>query len=294
MRLAVTGRHGQVARALTELGPLLGVEVVPIGRPELDLAKPETVRPALAEAEPDIVTNAAAYTAVDQAEREPNQADTINAAGAGTVAAAARALGVPIIQLSTDYVFDGAKASPYLDDPVAPTTIYGASKLAGEHAVAEITANHVILRTAWVYAPYGKNFVRTMLALASAREAVRVVADQHGCPTYASDLAVAIVAIARNLLEKPHDHQLRGLFHLAGSGQTTWAEFAAAIFDLLAAKGGHKVVVTPIPSAEYPTPAHRPKNSRLDCNKVARHHSVQLPPWRASLKTCLDRLIKDV
>ncbi|MBV8281982.1 MAG: sugar nucleotide-binding protein, partial [Candidatus Eremiobacteraeota bacterium] len=166
MRLAVTGRHGQVARALTEAGPLLGVEVVPIGRPELDLARPETVHPALAQAEPDIVTNAAAYTAVDQAEREPKQADTINAAGAGTVAAAARALAVPIIQLSTDYVFDGGKATPYLeDDPVAPSTIYGASKLAGEHAVTAATPNHVILRTAWVYAPYGKNFVRTMLAL---------------------------------------------------------------------------------------------------------------------------------
>jgi dTDP-4-dehydrorhamnose reductase len=295
MRLVVTGRYGQVARALTEAGSLLGVEVVPIGRPELDLAMPETVHPALAHAEPDIVTNAAAYTAVDQAEREPNEANTINATGAGTVAAAACALGVPIIQLSTDYVFGGDKAAPYVeDDPVAPSTVYGTSKLAGEHAVAVATPNHVILRTAWVYAPYGKNFVRTMLALAATREEVRVVADHHGCPTYAPDLAVAIVAIAHNLLKKPDDPKLRGLFHLAGSGETTWAEFASAIFDFVAANGRRKAVVRPIPSAEYPTAAHRPKNSRLDCSKLARLHGVQLPPWRASLKTCLERLTSDV
>src|SRR5262249_37039342 len=193
MRIAVTGRQGQVARALSEAGMAIDVEVIMLGRPELDLAKPESIEPALRAASPDIVVNAAAYTAVDQAESEPEIAAKINKAGAGTVAAAAKALRAPIIHLSTDYVFDGAKTSAYVEeDPVAPTSAYGASKLAGEQAVAASNSDLVILRTAWVYAPYGKNFVRTMLALAETRQEVRLVADQWGCPTYAPDIADAI------------------------------------------------------------------------------------------------------
>jgi dTDP-4-dehydrorhamnose reductase len=167
IRIAVTGKHGQVVRALVEAGPALGIEVITVGRPELDLAVSKTVQPVLTAAEPDLVVNAASYTAVDKAEQEPEQANAVNATGAGAVAAAACVLGVPLIHLSTDYVFDGSKPTPYVEeDPVTPSNVYGASKLAGEQAVAAATPNHVILRTAWVYSPFGKNFVRTMLALA--------------------------------------------------------------------------------------------------------------------------------
>jgi dTDP-4-dehydrorhamnose reductase len=292
IRIAVTGRQGQVARALSEAGPALNVEIVNLSRPHLDLAAPTTVQPALEAAAPDIVVNAAAYTAVDQAEREPNIAAAVNWVGPGSVAEACRALGVPVIHLSTDYVFDGHKKSSYIeDDLVAPATVYGASKLAGEQAVAAATNDYVILRTAWVYAPYGKNFVRTMLALAETRNEVRVVADQLGCPTYAPDIAMAIVRIARNLLGNPSAPQLRGIFHLTGSGETSWAGFAAAIFVFLAAKGLPKPELTPIASNEYPTAARRPANSRLNCAKLARVYGIELPSWRDSLGICLERIL---
>jgi dTDP-4-dehydrorhamnose reductase len=295
IRIAVTGREGQVARALEEASPQFDVELIRIGRPQLDLALPETVGPALKAIGPDIVVNAAAYTAVDQAEREPEIANSVNGMGAGAVAAAAKSLDVPIIHLSTDYVFDGAKMTPYVEeDPVDPSTVYGASKLAGEKAVAAASDNYVILRTAWVYAPYGKNFVRTMLALAQTREEVRVVADQYGCPSYASDIAVAVMGVAYNYLKNPSDPRLRGIFHLAGSGETSWAGFAAAIFEFLAAKGLRRPLLTPITSAEYPTPARRPPNSRLNCNKLADVHGIVLPFWRDSLAICLERMTSEL
>jgi len=293
MRIAVTGRQGQVARALLEAGRALGVGIITLGRPELDLAEPETIEPAIRAASPDVVVNAAAYTTVDQAEREPEIAAKINKAGAGAVAAAAKVFRVPIIHLSTDYVFDGAKTSPYVeDDPVAPTSAYGASSLDGERAVAAANCDHVILRTAWVYAPYGNNFVRTMLALAEMREEVRVVADQRGCPTYAPDIADAIIRIAHNLLKDRFDPRLRGIFHLAGVGETTWAGSAETIFEYLAGMGLRRPILTPITSAEYPTRARRPANSRLNCAKLARIHGIELPHWQDSLATCLERLTK--
>jgi dTDP-4-dehydrorhamnose reductase len=294
MRIAVTGKQGQVVSSLVEIGPELKVEVTPVGRPELDLLVPDTVYPALASLDPDVVVSAAAYTAVDQAEKEPDTAMAINAKGAGAVANAARQLGVPLIHLSTDYVFDGNKATPYVeDDPVAPANVYGASKLAGEQVVAEATPDHAIIRTAWVYSPYGKNFVRTMLALAQNRDEIRIVADQQGCPTCAHDIAVAIVAIAQNLLDRPRDQHLRGIFHLACTGDTTWAEFASAIFDWLRLHGKKAPAVKSITTAEYPTPARRPANSRLDCGKLAKIHGVRLPPWRTSLDHCLRILEKE-
>jgi dTDP-4-dehydrorhamnose reductase len=291
IRTAVTGKNGQVARALIDAGQMQGVTVVPLGRPELDLEKPETIGTVLRAAGPDIVVNAAAYTAVDQAEREPEIAAAVNDRGAGAVAAAAHALSIPLIHLSTDYVFDGNKKSAYdEEDSVGPTSVYGASKLAGEIAVAAATSDYVILRTAWVYAPYGKNFVRTMLALAETRDEVRVVGDQQGCPTYAPDIAFAIVNIARELLGNPSEPLLRGIFHLAGSGETNWAGFAEAIFEFLAGRNLRRPILTPITSAEYPTPARRPANSRLNCAKLARVHGIELPCWRDSLGICLERL----
>jgi dTDP-4-dehydrorhamnose reductase len=292
MRIAVTGRNGQIVRALMEAASAQEVEVFPLGRPELELGLPATIEAALRGVEPDIVVNAAAYTAVDQAEREPEIARLVNSTGAGAVAAASRALGVPVIHLSTDYVFDGAKESAYVEeDPVAPQSVYGATKLAGERAVAAATTDHLILRTAWVYAPHGKNFVRTMIQLAQSRAEVRVVADQIGCPTYAPDIAVALIQIAQNLLKSPSDPRLRGLVHFAGRGETSWADFAAAIFSYLAAKGLKRPALTSISSADYPTLAKRPLNSRLNCTKVARVHGVESIPWQDSLDICLESLI---
>jgi dTDP-4-dehydrorhamnose reductase len=176
---------------------------------------------------------------------------------------------------------------------VAPATAYGASKLAGEKAVAAATREHVILRTAWVYSPYGKNFVRTMLALAESRDEVGVVADQLGSPTYAPDIAVATIDIARNILRNPSDPLLRGVFHLAGRGETSWAGFAGAIFAFLADKCLRRPILRPISSAEYPTPARRPANSRLNCAKLARIYGIELPYWQDSLKICLERLTSE-
>jgi dTDP-4-dehydrorhamnose reductase len=252
------------------------------------------VQPALADIRPNIIVNAAAYTAVDQAEKEPEAAMAVNAGGAMAVANAARTLGVPLVHLSTDYVFDGSKSTPYIEqDRIAPANVCGASKLAGEQAVIAATRDHVIVRTAWVYSPYGKNFVRTMLTLAQNRDEVRVVADQYGCPTYAHDIAVGIVGIGRNLLDRPQYEQLRGIFHLACAGETNWARFASAIFESLRLSGKRVPKVTPITTAEYPTPARRPANSRLDCSKLERVHNIRLPSWHASLMACLERLTNE-
>jgi len=290
VRLVVTGLSGQVTTALQQSAPDT-VEIAAIGRPALDLARPASIYPALAAADPDVILSAAAYTAVDKAESEPELAFAVNADGAGAVAEAARRLGVPLIHLSTDYVFDGAKPAPYVEtDPTGPTGIYGASKLKGERAVAAAWDNHVIARTAWVYAPFGANFVRTMLRLAESRDSVRVVADQLGCPTYAPDIAAAVLTMAGRLV-RDQDPALRGVFHLSGGGETCWADFSRAIFAGLAERGGKQVSVENIGTADYPTPARRPANSRLSCVKLAELYGIELPPWRDSLADCLDRLI---
>jgi dTDP-4-dehydrorhamnose reductase len=294
MRIVVTGEAGQVVRALAERAPASGVEVVPVGRPRLDLAVAETIAPALAAARPDVIVNAAAYTAVDQAESEPGLAHKVNGDGAGVVAAAAAKLGVSVIQLSTDYVFDGAKPTPYVEsDPVGPVGAYGASKLAGERAVAAATPNHAIVRTAWVYAARGKNFVRTMLRLAATRPEISVVADQQGCPSYAPDIADAVIAMARHLRAEPDRAELRGTFNLCGAGSTDWASFAEAIFAESARRGGPSAAVRRIATQDYPTPARRPANSRLDCGKLARLHGVAMPHWRDALSRCMDQIILD-
>ncbi|HEY8381971.1 MAG TPA: dTDP-4-dehydrorhamnose reductase [Microvirga sp.] len=292
MRILVTGTEGQVARSLAERGPAHGATVALVGRPDLDLADPARVEAAIRARGGDVVVNAAAYTAVDQAESEPALAEAINGAGAGAVAAAAAALGIPVVHLSTDYVFDGSLDRAYREtDPVQPLGAYGRSKLEGERAVAA-HADHAILRTAWVYSPFGKNFVRTMLRLAGDRDEVSVVADQQGSPTAALDIADAVIAVARNLAER-RDPALRGLFHMTGSGDTTWAGFATAIFAESAARGGPSARVRPIATAEYPTPARRPANSRLDCAKLAAVHGVTLPDWRLSTADCVRRLLDD-
>lgn len=291
MRIAVTGQAGQVVLSMLERAPQ-GVEVVALGRPALDLADLATIAPAIVAARPDLVVNAAAYTAVDQAESERELAMRVNGDAAGQVAAAAARLGAPVIQISTDYVFDGALDRPYQeDDPTGPISVYGASKLAGERAVAAATGNHAILRTAWVYSPFGKNFVKTMLRLADTKDEVGVVADQAGCPTSALDIADAVFAVAQNLIARPRDEGLRGIFHMSAMGEAVWADVAEAIFADREHQGGKPVTVQRIATASYPTPAKRPANSRLDCGKLAAAHNVRLPEWRDSLAACVRRLL---
>ncbi|MGN6848884.1 MAG: dTDP-4-dehydrorhamnose reductase [Sphingomicrobium sp.] len=291
-RLLVTGREGQVARSLVERARGSDVEIVPLGRSKLDLTAPEeTIISAIAAARPDGVVSAAAYTQVDKAESEPEFAFAVNEAGARAVARAAHKLRVPLIHLSTDYVFNGTKEGAYVEgDPPEPTGVYGASKLAGEQAVLAEHENSVILRTAWVYSPFGSNFVKTMLRLAGDRKEITVVSDQRGNPTSALDIADGVLTIAANLLAGSDPAQ-RGIFHMTATGDASWAEFAEAIFAASADAGGPTAFVRPITTADYPTPAKRPANSRLDCAKLERVHCVRLPSWRSSLPQLVNRLV---
>lgn len=296
MKFIAIGGPGQLVLSLDER--LLGTRdsFVAVGPPQLDLADSddETVYAALAAHTPDAIINAAAHTAVDKAESEPELAFAINAAGAGAVARAARRIGVPLVHVSTDYVFAGDKPEPYMEsDPTGPTGVYGASKLAGEEQVLASGADAAILRTAWVYSPFGNNFVKTMLRVAAARDEISVVDDQHGCPTNALDLADACIAVARNLAVANSPVQ-RGVFHVTGGGEATWADFAEAIFASAAAIGGPSARVRRIPSSEYPAPAQRPANSRLDGAKIAAVHGLILPAWQSSLPPVVARLVHEM
>lgn len=290
MKLLVTGREGQLARSLQALAEP-GVSVVALGRPELDITDGASVARAIAAHAPDVVVNAAAYTAVDRAESEPEAALRVNRDGAGNVARAAAGAGLPVIHISTDYVFSGdLPGARREDDPVDPRNVYGRSKLAGEAAVAAANPAHTILRTAWVYSPYGGNFLKTMLRLAGERERVGVVADQIGTPTYAPDIAAAIAVVARALSAAPGDGALRGVFHLVAAGEANWAEFAREIFRQSAARGGPSAEVDAIATADYPTPARRPANSRLDTARFTAAFGHRLPDWRDGVARCLDSL----
>lgn len=292
MRIAVTGRTGQVATALIERGAAAGHTVIAIGRPDFDLAEDGDATEAFAAAKPDVIVSAAAHTAVDKAESEADLAFAINGRGAGRVAKAAAVLGVPVIHLSTDYVFDGSKPSAWVEtDRTAPLGVYGASKLAGEEAVLGSGARAVVLRVAWVHSPFGANFVKTMLRLAETRDRLGVVDDQTGAPTSAFDIAEGILAIAANLVARPADASLEGVFHMgAGGPDASWADFAEAIFAGAAARGRKVPAVDRIPTSAYPTPAKRPARSRLGSSKLATVHGVVLPDWRVSLELVLDRL----
>jgi dTDP-4-dehydrorhamnose reductase len=233
----------------------------------------------------------AAYTAVDKAEAEPTLAMAVNRDGAGALAAAAARLGVPFIHVSTDYVFDGRKDAPCREeDAPYPLGAYGRSKLEGEAAVRAACPAGIILRTSWVYSPFGQNFVATMLRLAATREKVQVVDDQHGAPTAAGDLAAAILALVELAAQRPADRTTGGIYHLTNAGETTWYGFAVAIFAGWAQRGHRVPLLEPITTAQYPTPARRPANSRLDCSKIARAFGLRLPPWQSSLERCLDEL----
>lgn len=294
MRILVTGRDGQVVRSLCERAAGGPFEIVPVGRPELDLSRPaDEIISAVAAHKPSLIVSAAAYTRVDQAEDEADLAFAVNAMGPRALAEAARRLDVPLIHLSTDYVFNGSKPSPYVEtDATDPKGVYGASKLQGEEAVLSTLLDSAVVRTAWVYSPFGANFVKTMLRLAGERDEIGVVGDQWGNPTSALDISDGILAVAQKLVEDP-DPKLRGVFHMTGAGEASWAEFALAVFEASAEAGGPVARVKPIRTRDYPTPARRPSNSRLDSSKLAATHGVRLPHWRQSVTQVVNRLVRE-
>jgi len=263
--------------------------VTRVGRPEFDFERPDSIAASFHAAKPGLVINAAAYTAVDKAESDADAAYRANRDGPRILAELCREAGIPLIHVSTDYVFDGLKPTPYVEtDPVAPQGVYGASKLAGEEAVLASGAQAMILRTAWVYAETGKNFVRTMLTVGKTRDRLTVVADQQGCPTVAGDLADAILGIVRRLGETGWRADYQGIFHAAGGGETTWHGLAVATFEEAARHGAKMPRVDPIATADWPTPAKRPANSRLDCSRLRAVFGIGLPHWRESLTRTVD------
>ena len=293
LRIVVTGREGQVARALAErCAERVDIELIHAARPDFDMSQPEGLAEKIAALAPDIVVNAAAYTAVDQAESEPDLAMTINATAAGEVARGARLAGAPIIQISTDYVFDGTLGRPYREtDPVSPLGVYGRTKLAGEQAVAEANPDHIILRTSWVYSPFGKNFVKTMLRLAETKDEIDVVSDQIGNTTSAYVIGDGILDVADWLTLRTVKAN-SGVYHLAGAGSASWFEFAETIFSIAAKAGVKAPDVKAITSAEYPVPAVRPEDSRLNISQFSNAFSFDPPAWQGSLKDVVKRLIQ--
>jgi len=284
--ILVTGGTGQLASALAT-----APGVIRVGRPDFDFDRPDTIATGFRAAAPRLVVNAAAYTAVDAAETNAEAAYRANAEGPGILARLCRQADIPLIHVSTDYVFDGTKPTPYQEtDPVGPQGIYGASKLAGEAAVHDVGGKAIILRTAWVYAPTGKNFVRTMLSAGKTRDRLTVVGDQFGCPTTAQDLADAILAIIVRIDGTGWQPAYNGIFHAAGAGETTWFGLAVATFEEAARHGAKIPEVAPIATADWPTPAKRPANSRLDCAKLNTVFGVTMPHWRDSLSRTVDTI----
>jgi dTDP-4-dehydrorhamnose reductase len=283
MRVLVTGANGQVGRELSSLGLQKGFRILALDRAALDITDPSLVSKEVSKADVSLVVNAAAYTAVDRAESEPELAFAVNRDGPSYLAAACAEARIPLIHISTDYVFDGCKKGPYIEaDPVSPLGVYGKSKAAGEEEVRGRLQEHIILRSAWIYGVHGDNFVKTMLRLGRENESVRVVADQYGCPTYATDIAETILEIAALLLD---NRQIAwGTYHYCGQGVTSWYGFAEAIFELAAQHTPLMVKrIEPISTAEYPTRAKRPANSVLDCSLLEKEFGICSLPWSESL-----------
>jgi len=277
----LTGGSGQVGTEILRQAPA-GLNIVAPGRAQLDMADAEAIAALVASRPWAAVINCAAYTAVDKAETEVVAAWRANALGPAALARASAEANIPLIHVSTDYVFDGSKAGFYLEtDPVAPIGVYGASKEGGEQAVRTANPRHVILRTAWVVSPHGSNFVKTMLRLAETRSELNVVDDQRGCPTSAADIAATVLAIAERMIEDADAPT--GTYHFVNEGEATWCEFARAIFTAAQARGLATPTVHPIPSSAYPTPARRPANSRLSTEKLRRDYGIAPRPWPAAL-----------
>jgi dTDP-4-dehydrorhamnose reductase len=264
-----------------------------VGRPAIDLLEPRSLIDAISKFEPTIVVNAAAYTAVDKAEDEPDLAKAVNATGAEALAKATEMAGAAIIHFSTDYVFDGSKPTPYVEtDSIAPLGIYGRTKALGEQLVVAANPRHVILRTAWIFSPFGSNFVKTILRLLTERDELRVVSDQYGNPTYAPDLADVVLRIAQRLFVSP-DSCCFGIFHAVNASPTTWFEFARAINAAATRHGSTKKIIHPISTKEYPTKARRPAYSVLATDKLQKAYGIGLRPWQDALDDCVDRLSGD-
>ena len=284
MKLLVFGQSGQVARELARRLPA-DMTATFLGRDRADLSDPAACAAAIAAQEADAVINAAAWTAVDKAETEEAAASVINGDAPGAMARACVAKGMPFLHISTDYVFDGKGTAPFTPaDPVAPQNAYGRSKLAGEIAVRDSGARHVILRTSWVVSAHGANFVKTMLRLGAERDSLNVVADQIGGPTPAAAIADALIAIARKMGQGASG----GTYHFSGAPDTSWADFARAIM----AQAGLSCAINDIPSSAYPTPATRPLNSRMDCSTLTRDFGIPRPDWRAGLADILQELTR--
>ena len=285
MRILINGQHGQVSRELQHRLGAVG-ELIVLGRDQLDLTQPEQIRRQVQTVRPDLIINAAAHTAVDQAESEPQTAFAINAVAPGILAEEALALDIPLIHYSTDYVFDGTKVGAYNeDDAPNPLGVYGRSKLAGEQAIRDVQGKYLILRTSWVYSNHGRNFLLTMQRLLQEKTELRVVADQIGAPTWAGTIADSTLA----LIERWQAGMAGswGTFHLTAQGQTSWFGFAQAIGEALQQQGKPCARVLPIPTSDYPTPAARPLNSRLDCSRLQSEWGVSQPDWQTALCACL-------
>jgi dTDP-4-dehydrorhamnose reductase len=289
--ILVAGGSGQLAVALEAVAPSHGLEVRRVGRPALDFDRAASIAEVIADAAPWLVVNAAAYTAVDLAEDNPDAAFRANRDGPAALARLCEAAGIPLIHVSTDYVFDGRKGAPYVEtDPTAPQGVYGASKLAGEQAVAAACSRAIVLRTSWVFSPTGKNFVRTMLGAAKLTNRLRVVADQTGCPTSSPDLAQAILVMAARLAADGWQDRYAGVYHAAGTGWTTWHSLATATFEVAARYGLTGPTVEPITTDQWPTKAKRPADSRLECGKLEAMFGVRLPPWQEGLARTIDAI----
>ncbi len=288
MRLLVTGGGGQVGSALAYMAACRNFTVLATTHDELDITLPQDVNEMVGHFQPDAIINCAAYTAVDKAESDEAAAFAVNGHGPGLLAASASEAGVPMIHISTDYVFDGRKDSPYSeDDETGPIGAYGRSKLAGERAVRAACDRHVILRTAWVYGVRGANFVKTMLRVGAERPELAVVGDQVGSPSCTVDIAMAILDVVSNLAARPDDTDVYGTFHCSGDGSTSWYGFACKIFDLAAPHLASRPNVREITTADYPTPARRPANSRLSSEKLKSVHGVTMRPWEDALAAML-------
>lgn len=285
MRILITGQHGQVSRALQDRLSAIGELVVP-GRDQLDLAQPTQIRQQVRHVRPDLIINAAAYTAVDKAENDSLAAFAVNALAPGILAKEAAALGIPLIHYSTDYVFDGRKTGPYTEaDATNPLGVYGESKLAGEQAISAVQGQHLILRTSWVYSTHGHNFLLTMQRLLQEKPELRIVADQIGAPTWAGTIANSTLALIERW-QAGHTGAW-GTYHLTAQGETSWFGFAQAIGEALREHAKPCATLLPIPTSDYPTPAARPLNSRLDCSHLLREWGVSQPDWQTALRECL-------
>lgn len=292
MEILVLGGNGQLGWELNIRGKDHGFDILSLDLPDIDIADPVSVKKQISQSSASLVINAAAYTAVDKAESEEHMAFAVNRDGPANLASACREAGIPLIHVSTDYVFDGNKKGPYLEtDPVSPVGIYGKSKAAGEKEIGLHLQEHIILRTAWLYGIHGNNFVKTMLGLGKDRRSLRVVSDQYGCPTYAADLAEAILSIAEHL--RKGQGVAWGTYHFCGKGATTWHGFAKAIFEIATRyERFHVKEVIPISTSGYPTPAKRPGNSVLDCSLLTRNFGIIPLPWQESLAVMLKKLLE--